>query len=917
MAAAAAAQPADEAGRFEAYLQRLELRSVAAADLRRRLEDAPAEERPAVATKLGDLYVELIEQASTPEERERLEDLGRRLVRQIPEEGSGDLRLALVRARYQWAKSTAERSRLGSVDPEQVEEADRTLRGLLPELGSVADTAGDLIDRLDRRRLSVGLEPEETELLQDALRVRSTAHYLLGWAKYYIAMIAGAERFASDALKDLGMLLGSEPGRPASVERLDTRLLRFEHVADSAIAAAFCESILGNGETALRWITKIEEAPGLPPNIQARLFACRMLVLGEAERWRDLGYYSDLRRRARRADGHLGLEPLEAQLLARLSWEALTDTRLPPRDRSVLEEVAYAALQDLVRAGQVDALRSLVDRFGTASLDAEGFIFAFVRGQNAFERATSAYEDAGFADGEITTDDAVRNLYFDARDALDAALSAGDADRYPDERAQAMQLAAMATFLGGSLADAADRFEAAHAEAADAEQSERSLWHAIVALDQAVQSGQQNLQPRRERLATLYLQSFPGTERAARLLVARAGAAGAGDPRAIQILLDVKPDSPLYESARRRAERLLFARVRTLRGDARAAAALRYLTVADELLALERRRAATGSVEAAEESAGRALALARAMLQTILASPLPDIARAEALLAAVDDLALRVGSPPDAIAAELAYRRVQIALAKGMVDDARRLADQLTEEDEPFYALARRALYTHAARGFAEAPRDAALAALVVEFGRPVIAELGTSPQNLASPQVFTVHGTVGSAAWVLWRAREAQAEAARATGAPDIPREEEARAMLDLLLAIDGRLLEADLADAAGLQRVAYASEAAGRTTDALDAWRRVLAGVEAESPRYLRARYEAARLLSQEDPGRALAALRQHLVLQPDAPPPWDERIRALFDALDNGRPLPPSLIDAGNEPPPAPLEESAPAPPAGGGP
>lgn len=877
-AAGAACAQSDEK-RFETYLERYELREVEAADLRYRFENAPLNERQPIAERLAALYVELLGLATSPEDRQHIEQLGHRLTRQLPEEAAGDLRLALVRARYQWAKEIAELARLNEVPTEDLNEAERTLRAMVPELSSIAQTASDTAYRLDRRRTSVGLDEAEQEIYEVSTRVRSTAHYLLGWTRYYLAVMTERQRFASDALQDLGVLLGADTNKPASIERADERLMRFDHVADAAIAAAFCESLLGNADTALRWIDKVDSAGTLSEGIRERLFVCRLLVLGEAGRWRDLSYHSDIKRRSRRADGEPGLEPLESQLLAHISWEALSKQRLAPRDRSVLEEIAHAAIQDLVRQNQVAVLRSLVEQFGTSSLEGEGFIFAFVRGQNAYERATEAYEAAGYTDGQIADTDAIANLYAAAVRALDAALDAADANRFPSERAQAMQLAAMAAYMGGALLDAADRFERAHEAADDTEQAERALWHAIVALDAAIREGSDGIEARRDRLVTLYLQSFPGTERAARLLVAKAGAASADDSQAVEILLNVESDSPLYEAARRRAERLLYTRLRRLTGDSRSAASLRYLTVADELLLIDRRRAATGDLESAKQAADRALALARAMLQVILGSPVPDLDRAEALLDTVQELRLRVGSPPESIESEIAYRRLQVALARDEVEEARRLARTFDDQDGAYKILSQRAMYAWAAERFRDTPQDARYAEQVVEFGRPVIAEMGSDDATLATPQAFGVHTTVARAAWVL----------ARGEGYEQAKGE-----MLDLVVAIDGRLVAADVADAFSLSRYAYASEMAGRPSDALDAWRRLLAGAPEESAMGLRARYESARLLGNEDAPRAIDALRQHLLLYPGSPEPWATRLADLLKALEGGRDLPPPALE-----------------------
>jgi len=872
------AQPADEAQRLRAFLERHGLDAVEAADLRRRLREARPDDRGPLASRLADIYVAQLAAAGSPERREHVESLARELVSLVPQEQAGDLRLALVRARYRWAKDLAERARLAAVPRDQLDEAAQALRRIIPELADVAAIATDTAERLERRREAVGLSDSESQRREDAVRVRSTAHYLLGWSRYYAALIGDSPGMARQALRDLGLLLGTPDGKPADVERLDDRMLRFEHVADAAIAAAFCESLLGNDETALRWLEKLRQAGELSEGVRDRLFASRLLVLSRAGRWRDVSYYSDRRRRQRVQDGHEGLAPLEAQLLARLAWEALTEGRLRDRDLSAVEEVAHAALQDLVRQDQIAALRALVERFGTASLEGEGFVFSFVRGQNAFERATDAYEQAGYQGGQVPTEPAIANLYAQAARTLDAALSAPDADAYPAEKAQAMQLAAMATFLGGQPVAAADRFEDAYAQAADTEQAERALWHAIVSLDAAVRKGAKGLQQRRDKLATLYLTSFPSTERAARLLVARAGAAGADDAQAIDVLLGVPKDSPLYEAARRRAERMLFERVRRLTGDRRSAAAARYLTVADELLAIDRRRAAAGDLETARPAAERALALARAMLQTILGGAAPDVDRARALLEVVEDLVARTGRPPDAVASEIAYRRVQLALATGDPDRAARIADALDQDDQPFDALADRAMYANAADRFEDSPANAQRARRVVDAGKAVLAQFADQPEALAQPQVHTAHTTIARAAWVL-------ATDAATPG-------DQRRAMLDLVLAIDGKLLAADLADAGSLQRLGYAAEAVGRHADALDAWRRLLAAADAMADAGLRARYESARLLARTDRARAADALTQHALLHPDPPPPWGERLASLLEAVRAGSPLPPPL-------------------------
>jgi hypothetical protein len=160
-----------------------------------------------------------------------------------------------------------------------------------------------------------------------------------------------------------------------------------------------------------------------------------------------------------------------------------------------------------------------------------------------------------------------------------------------------------------------------------------------------------------------------------------------------------------------------------------------------------------------------------------------------------------------------------------------------------------------------------------------VIAEMGSDDATLVTPQAFGVHTTVARAAW----------QVSRSEGYEHVRGE-----MLDLVLAIDGRLVAADVADAFSLARYAYASELAGRPSDALDAWRRLLAGAPEESPMGLRARYESARLLGAQDAPRAMDALRQHLLLFPGTPEPWATRLADLLKDLEIGLDLPPPALE-----------------------
>src|SRR5690606_17005960 len=134
-------------------------------------------------------------------------------------------------------------------------------------------------------------------------------------------------------------------------------------------------------------------------------------------------------------------------------------------------------------------------------------------------------------------------------------------------------------------------------------------------------------------------------------------------------------------------------------------------------------------------------------------------------------------------------------------------------------------------------------ARLVVRHGARVMSQFGTDAAALADPSVHTLHDTVARAAAAVWRA-------------------EGDEAMRDVALRIDAALIADGHTTLPVLRRYAELSEAAGEADAALDAWRRLLAGLEPSDPEWYEARYHSLRLLAASEPARARQALDQHRI-------------------------------------------------------
>ncbi|RMH10211.1 MAG: hypothetical protein D6695_11850 [Planctomycetota bacterium] len=837
----------------ERYLQLHGLDELHAAQLRDRLAHAAGDERLEIAERLGDIYADMLGADLTPARRLELEALSRDLLESVPGIDSFGLRTRLAKARYLPAERSAERWRLGLTDPAETEETIRVLesvRDAFQILGRSLNARIEMLERQQRR----GAEIDQNLIaaqLAEAQSLRSSAFYYAGWSGYYFALLADRPDVAERAIRDLGWNLGAE-GNAVGIEQLQSALLSYEHVARAALAVALCRSLAGDHGGAISWMRALHDAEELHQAVREQLFSREIDILARAGRWTELEHLI----------ASAGADPLsvaDARLLAVLTMS--TSSRGVPDDANeTARKLAATAISDLVEQGEVGHVLDLLRRFGTLPIGGDGFIVRYVRGLFAYEQARQAHRAAGEDDALPTSRADVATKYAAAADLLRGAFQSADAPGFPAERVRAGLSLGLSEFYRGRMLEAADWLEQTAALATDPDQREEALWLAIVALDRLARQGNEEARQRSERLGVVYMTEFPSTERAAILLLRRADADDMDTESAIEVLFGVEPGSPIYESARRHLGRLLYRAYRRAPASRRDAEAARFLRVADELLDLDEQLVRSGTPEQARAAAQAVVVRVRQMLDVILSSRAPELARAERALDRLERVANETGLSLDTLDAELTYRRLQIANARGQHEQVEELLNILTRSGGRFANAANRLLYRDALEAWARPGAAEPEAERLVRFGGRILGTPDDPNDRLSDDALMGVANRVSEAAEYLWKQ----------TGD---------ETMRNLALRLTRHWFEKGRWTEPMLRRLAETAESANEKRLAFDAWNTLSAAYRQGEEAWFEARYNAMRLLIELDPALGRQVIEQHEIMYPSfGPKPWGDKIRAL---------------------------------------
>lgn len=872
------------------YLTQLGQEDALAAHLRARIAAVQPTQENALATRarlaeeLAALYVRMLQAAQARGDepvRRELEQRAAALLEAVPQADSFELRLDLAKASYLPIEERAERARLRMLSEGEQTQALRELRASAELFGQLAGKLQTRVAAIEAQERTAGADSQDRlrVLLGEARQLRAIARYYEGWARHYVALLSGDRSEAAASLLAFGTLLNAVPGKPPSVERFSTGNLRFEHICRSVMGASMAHAMLDNDVDALRWFELLEQSSDVPQGVREQMFSRKLIVLAGTERWADAAVLVRLARSESKrqqagiagAGGTGVLTPVEARLLGVLSLDYLRDANVQRRATldSVASDLAQTALGDLIAQQLAGQVVDLVRRYGTLPLGESGFIVLYVKGTQAFEAAREAHrakESAGGATAseladKPTPDVAVANSYRDAARLLAGARSSEDATRFPREQAPAALREGLALYYAGDLARAAEVFEQAVALAGEQGVRGEAMWYAIVCLEELLKTDVGDasaLRTRHERLVTLYIAEFAGSENATRLLLRRAGAEGAGDERTIELLLAVPSDSALYEAARSQAARLLYRAFRSSGASTREFAALRLSDVAEELLRRDLVRALSEARDTpAQRQAARAAAesvglRARQLAEALLSVQVPDLVRVESALTSLEQAAFANDLDTSAFAAELLFRKLQVALVRDDEARATLLGDELRGKGGPFASAADALWLRRAVSRWQQSPSSPELARSVVVVGTRLMDAKGTQAGLASQAREWTA-----AAAASLWETSQDQA-------------------MRDSALAIDGAAFESGVRTYAMLRRIARLSEGAGKWQASLDAWLEIVASFDPPAEQWYEARLASLSVLLRIDVAQAKVALDQTKVLHSKPfPAPWDAQL------------------------------------------
>ena len=840
-----------------AYLERLDSPELLVVHLEQKLERTPRNERGELVIRIAELYVQLLRREQDAAQRKVYEARSRQLLDEAPTEVARQLELSLLQARYREAESIAERYRLRLIDIDELADAIGFLREIAPRLDQLSESLRRDIERTqrdaDRARGRAAAALNE-QLRRDRQLQRQSA-FLFGWSAYYLGWLdPGPESSAQldRAERVFARLLRTATDHPRP-EDVSVDLRADEASARSVLGMALCKSVnpaYTGVATALEWIELLEHER-TESSVREQAPGWKLVILLRAGNYREAGTLL----RDRRDERETRIPTAWLRLAAIAALESApngeVEDGIQQRERTALIDMV---VERFAARGELNQVLELAERFGLDTISGGGFAPRYLRGMLLFRIVQEGNESETLSDPER------REQYEAIVSELQSALHVAGPEESPERVASIHRLLGWSLYELDHWRDAVDHFLEAE-KALPREQAAESLRMAIMALDRLLRTeSDADLALRHEQLTERYLDRYPETGFASRLLLHRTGGREVLSEEQRAALRDIGADDPSYVQARLRLISDHFRAFRRAAPDQKASRADRFLDASGDLVQFILARPEDDSPD---ESL---LHLARQMLEVALSD---DGAAADVAHLAFELIDRRELAPADPLVAEeLTCRRVQYDLVRDRFRDAVDQAERMWSETSGsvWTRQAVRAVFRHAYRRWERAGtrEREPYGRVALSYGGRVLREFEDDAEALSRSVPHRVASIVAELSYSFWRVHGEERDGRAA------------QYLYERLLAYHPRV-------ETYLERAAALAEHFDDLESALSHWRRLAVGRETGTAPWYEARFHVISILVRIDPERAAEALQQYDAIHAEgAPEPWASRFDEIPRAL-----------------------------------
>lgn len=834
--ALASAGPADE--QVERYLRGSRMDQLLEVHLESRLEHAESdEERAAIGETLSDLYLrQLRELDRTDQYRQVVLIRARTLVDRLGSVPLHELRLELLIDRFLTHENSIELHQLLLLDEAERALAIAQIRQGVRDLDMLVASIDPDIERLKRRRTrTVGFseQQEDDEQLATLQRLSSLGHYYQGWGGYGLAVLedmhVGREPFIA-----FGWLLGAEGGLPQSKD-LPQAATEYEHVARSAIGVAMCYAQSEDTSLSSIWLRDLIENESVPPQVREDAQTRLLRVLAMGSEWYDALVQANL---IFNESGDDRISVADARFITIMAL-----TRPPGAASDKRQQLAKLGIEQLIAQREIGHVVDLYKRFDRLPMLREGFIPNYARALAELERAEAEERSP---------------QYLTLGEQFNEALKARDADAYPEQRDDCRLKLAYTLIRADRPGDAIRHCQAILESSIDEETLEEARWVCIAALDKVNTLANKPSSDELDLAVREYVESYPSSDRTAKLVLRHAMRGTLDDQLAIDSLRAVDPDDPIAIPARRTLLQLQYQILRRIR-------------FSDQPMLDDTRGLALWLIDQQEVgkdeewSPQNFVGVLQIAIDLALRDTPPDAAFARKHIERARSM---IGSQPSlqTIEAEMLMQLLRAEMIDDRFEAALAVLDELRAVD-PSRANDAQMLVLNILVdqwSIAHSPR---VARLLVDVGSPVIARVAPRSGERITVQTSALMEVIAEAALT-------------------IAEEDAENPMLELAYRFSKQVLNEGQPSEPGLRRTAELATTLSDTQIRLEAWLRLLAAYPQDDHRWYEARYESLAAMQLLDPARAFDTFKQFRVLNPSlGPAPWNQRIAGLFAEQAHG--------------------------------